>query len=124
MSGVDPEKDVDWHDTTELSLTTAVPKISTGVFSILCHLGVIIIDDHVCADTSLTLEQKLLEGIIFEHPGANIERSRDGVGRKANLKFVKLITALEFIGYTVMENPELDALCEYSAALTLHRTYF
>jgi hypothetical protein len=102
------------NDIADLSFTTALPKISTGFFDIKCHIGVIIIDDHVCADTSLTLEQKLLKGMIFEHSGPDMKRSIDGQGRRANTRFAKIITALEFIGYTEMGNADLDDLCEYS----------
>lgn len=106
--------DVNLNNTADLSFTTALPKISTGFFNIRCHISVIIINNHVYANTSLTLEQKLLKGMIFEHSRPNIKRLIDGQGRRANIQFVKIITALEFISYIEIGNAGLDNLYKYS----------
>ncbi len=74
------------------------------------HIGVIIINDDICASAGHTLELKLLAGRIFEHSDPQMERSRDAVGRSPNTSFLRKVEGLEFVGYTDRSGPDLDNL--------------
>ncbi|KAF8857432.1 hypothetical protein BDZ45DRAFT_803321 [Acephala macrosclerotiorum] len=52
----------------------------------------------------------LVAGKIYEHSGPVMEQARHAVGRVADTAFVRRVAALEFVGYTNMENPDLDSL--------------
>jgi len=101
---------VHWDDAAGPSQIITLPQISTTPFDFLSHIGVIVIEDEVYADTNLTLAQKLLTGKIFEHPGPKLKQARYAVGKVATLEYVTRIFALEFVGYTNLDNLELDHL--------------
>jgi hypothetical protein len=67
--GVVSNQIINWNDTADLSQTAELPTITSRDFDIRSDIGIIIIDEHVCADSSLTLKQKLMEGLVFEHSG-------------------------------------------------------
>jgi hypothetical protein len=88
-----------------------LPDISTNLFfDIRCHIGVIIIEDAICVDNSRSFQQKLLEGVIYEHEGNTMKRSADGTGKISTISRVRKFTALGYIGETMMENLELNSL--------------
>jgi hypothetical protein len=66
----------------------------------------------VCADTTLTLLQKLATGKVYEHSGPSIEQAGHAVGRIADTAFVRRFTALECVGYTDKWDEALDRLCK------------
>jgi hypothetical protein len=109
-----------WQDFSDPSLTAVLPKLSTGLFDIRTHLGIIILEEDTCTDTGLNLSQKLAVGTIYEHAGPEMERSLDGRGVTSNAELVETFTALEFIGHTIMNNDDLDDLCVSTLVPALH----
>jgi hypothetical protein len=105
-----PNPDVNWNDRNDLRLAAELPRITTQAFDIRCHIGVIIIDRGISDDTTLSLEDKLRSGWIFEHPGPHVERSIDVVGRMPRPGEINTFTALEFVEHTTKGNDELNAL--------------
>ncbi|KAG8424585.1 hypothetical protein J3458_001362 [Metarhizium acridum] len=99
-------------DLTDLNETTSLPRISQTPFDIRCHIGIIVIDESICANTALTLRQKLVSGRIYEHSGPVMTPARDAVGRVADEAIVARLVALEFVGHTNRENSELDVLLQ------------
>ena len=76
----------------------------------MCHIGVIVVDNVVCAQEDRTIEEKLQAGMIFEHSGPEMQRASDAVGQSPTAAYVREIRALEFVGYTNMDDPELNNL--------------
>lgn len=83
----------------------------------ISHIGAIIIDETVHAHTHRTALEKMSTGLIYEHAGPEMRASRDGRGVQANEKMVRCFMAIEFIGYTHLSNPQLDAICENDSPL-------
>ncbi|KAK3343446.1 hypothetical protein B0T25DRAFT_521590 [Lasiosphaeria hispida] len=109
--GHQPHHDTRWEDTTDLNQTDALPRIASPFFDIKCHVGVIVISDKTCADTSTSLAQKLLAGRVFEHAGSSLRNAREATGRVlGSMKAAKDITGLEFVGCTTMRDAELDLI--------------
>ncbi|KAK1756509.1 hypothetical protein QBC47DRAFT_380078 [Echria macrotheca] len=107
-SGPQPHDITRWEETTDLSQIYSIPQILWPCFDIKCHIGVIIIADKICADTSMSLAQKLLAGRVFEHAGPSMRTGREAVGRGLDMKGLNGITGLEFVGWTARQDRELD----------------
>lgn len=114
-AGIIADPSIDWNDRTEPRFSTTLPRLSAGTFDIRSHVGVIIIPASCCADSSLTLAQKLRRGIIYEHQGNGMLSSQEGIGRPVlgNELWVRSVTALEFCGYTGKTVAALDILSLY-----------
>lgn len=114
--GVVANRNINWNDKTDLSLTTSIPKISTSVFNTCSHVGVIVVPEHDCGVTSLTLAQKLERGHVYERAESNMFSLEDGIGKSVlgDTSWVRSITALEFCGYVMKTIDQLDRLSAQS----------
>lgn len=65
-------------------------------FDLQSHPGVIVVLNHDCADTSLTLAQKLERGHVHEDTGPEMLSSENDIGRSilSKTSLVRSITAL------------------------------
>ncbi|KAJ5557042.1 hypothetical protein N7494_000957 [Penicillium frequentans] len=93
---------------------SVLPQI-TESFHIISHIGVIVIEEAVYADESLTALQKLSTGLVYEHAGPSMRSSQEGAGIHVNEVAIQTFTALDFIGHTDLTNARLDTICETSA---------
>lgn len=110
---------INWNDLEDPSETNALPRISDRpLFDIVSHVGVIILEEHTCTNRDLSLQAKLSSGLIYEHPGPDMERSQDGGGMRTHAEAVRKFTALEFIGNTTMGNDQLDTICKISTVFS------
>ncbi|KAL4733797.1 hypothetical protein BDV11DRAFT_73711 [Aspergillus similis] len=96
---------------TDHRIETLLPRISDH-FQLPYHIGAIVVNESVCADTTLPAARKLATGIIYEHAGPEMRSSRGAVGVAANEIVVASFTALEFIGPTRMTNFQLDVILQ------------
>lgn len=101
-----------WWDSS-FPLEVALPRV-VNQYEIASHIGVIVIDEEICTNDSLTPQHKLLFGTVYEHKGPDMESCQDRRGMEINAENVKHFTALELIGDTKMTDIQLNNLCKFS----------
>lgn len=102
VSGVTYNQHIDWSEAADLGLGRH--PIPTTPFDILCHIGVVIVEEEICAHTSLLLARKLLSGMIFEHLGPTMASAREAHGQSILPAFLNTILLIQCIGCTYMDD--------------------
>ncbi|KAJ0418820.1 hypothetical protein BJY00DRAFT_287075 [Aspergillus carlsbadensis] len=103
-------------------LELSLPRI-LDTFHILCHIGVIVIDEDVYTDTNLTALQKMATGLVYEHAGPEMGSSQAATGIRVDEAVIRTFTALEFIGYTSRTNGQLDVLRKPLVCFLLYMSF-
>lgn len=90
----------------------AIPQLNRP-FDKLYHMGVVCLPASFCLDDSLTLLDKLAEGLLYQHEGWLAFSAASGNGRKVPRFLLKMISALEYVGQTRKSSEEIKCLREY-----------
>ncbi|PKY04083.1 hypothetical protein P168DRAFT_281734 [Aspergillus campestris IBT 28561] len=103
--------DLDWNCREPME-KMAIPQLNRP-FDKLYHMGIVCIPTNTCLDDSLTLLDKLAEGLLYQHEGWLASSAASANGRKVPRLLLKMISALEYVGQTRKNSEEIRLLSEY-----------